>query len=244
MVNESWSCGTCCESLEKETRHHPPKTVPNCFSSGSRGNFLQKLWVCVSHLSFFVGWENKNNTWMSMEVIVTIVSKLGYFTYLKGRITTYLYRGEITQLLSTSTSRTSQYTWGILKQCFVVFRMLFCGSLRSFKAFQMSHRSQEVLEMLSTDRVKLFEMSDSFPSHIAMESKWLIISELICWQLTISFSQGHVWWDTDSFRTKGTSGGSDLLCTYFSPNGEFFYDRLFSDSECSLKWGGNPQSFG
>ena len=31
---------------------------------------------------------------MSMEVIVTIVSKLGYFTYLRDVFTTYLYRGE------------------------------------------------------------------------------------------------------------------------------------------------------
>ena len=38
-------------------------------------------------------------TWMSMEVIVTIVSKLAY-NLLKG-LTPYLYRGEITQLLST-----------------------------------------------------------------------------------------------------------------------------------------------
>ena len=41
---------------------------------------------------------------MSMEVILTIVSKLGY-NLLKGLIT--YFRGEIIQLLSTS--RTSQY---------------------------------------------------------------------------------------------------------------------------------------
>ena len=81
----------------------------------------KKLWVCVSHLSFFVGWENKNNTWMSMEVIVTIVSKLVYFTYLKGFITTYLYRGEITQLLSTSTSRDIPVHMGNIEAMFCSF---------------------------------------------------------------------------------------------------------------------------
>ena len=39
-------------------------------------------------------------TRMSMEVIVTIASKLGYFTYVSGTYPTYLYRGYI-HLLST-----------------------------------------------------------------------------------------------------------------------------------------------
>ena len=51
-------------------------------------------WNCSPHPR---GWNC--TTWMSMEVIVTIVSKLVY-NLLKGLIT-HLYRGEITQLLST-----------------------------------------------------------------------------------------------------------------------------------------------
>ena len=44
------------------------------------------------------------DTRVSIEVIVTIASKLGYNLFMG--LTTYLYRGEIIQLLSTS--RTSQ----------------------------------------------------------------------------------------------------------------------------------------
>ena len=64
---------------------------------------------------------------VSMEVIVTIVSKLGCYNLLKGLIT-YSYIGVITQLLSTS--RTSQLrilemSWGVKNTCCLFWRKIF-----------------------------------------------------------------------------------------------------------------------
>ena len=54
-------------------------------------------WICEP----FDGWKSNQILGLPGWKVVSIVSKLVYFTYLRDIFTTYLYRGELICLLST-----------------------------------------------------------------------------------------------------------------------------------------------